>query len=305
MIKFEVIPIELRQLEYFLAVSKELHFTKAAEKLNISQPSLSQQIRALEHEVGMPLFDRIGKKISLTEAGKILLSHSKTIFHEVEQARSAIQDLNGLQYGSLTIGSLLTVVNYLLPPTLLHFNTLYPNIELSVLGLRTGEIREKLLQNELDIGITFLPVQDKEIVSIPLYKSELTLVIPIGHPLSELDHVSIKELQNYPLILLPKNFYLTELLTTYCQNFSFKPKPILEISTMESLIQMVSKGMGITVLPKPYIDFLQNENIQAIKIEDPTPTIDIGLIYRKDKYMCAATREFIEQLKITVHSLQN
>lgn len=88
MIKLEVISIELRQLEYFLAVSKELHFTKAAEKLNISQPSLSQQIRALEHEVGMPLFDRIGKKISLTEAGRVLLSHSKTIFHEVEQARS-------------------------------------------------------------------------------------------------------------------------------------------------------------------------------------------------------------------------
>ncbi|TKI92076.1 LysR family transcriptional regulator, partial [Bacillus cereus] len=124
------------------------------EKLNISQPSLSQQIRALEHEVGMPLFDRIGKKISLTEAGKILLSHSKTIFHEVEQARSAIQDLNGLQQGSLTIGALLTVLNYLLPLTILNFNNLYPNIELSVLGLRTGDIREKLLRNELDIRIT-------------------------------------------------------------------------------------------------------------------------------------------------------
>lgn len=74
---------------------------------------------------------------------------------------------------------------------------------------------------------------------------------------------------------------------------------------MESLIQMVSKGMGITVLPKPYIDFLQNKNIQAIKIENPTPIIEIGLIYRKDKYMCAATREFIEQLKITVRSFQN
>ncbi|MED1575490.1 LysR family transcriptional regulator substrate-binding protein, partial [Bacillus paranthracis] len=73
----------------------------------------------------------------------------------------------------------------------------------------------------------------------------------------------------------------------------------------ESLIQMVSKGMGITVLPKPYIDFLQNKNIQAIKIENPTPTIEIGLIYRKDKYMCAATREFIKQLKLTVHSSQN
>ena len=95
-------------------------------------------------------------KISLTEAGKILLSHSKTIFHEVEQARSAIQDLNGLQQGSLTIGALLTVLNYLLPLTILNFNNLYPNIELSVLGLRTGDIREKLLRNELDIGITFL-----------------------------------------------------------------------------------------------------------------------------------------------------
>lgn len=300
-----MIPIELRQLKYFLAVSKELHFTKAAEKLNISQPSLSQQIRALEHELGMPLFDRIGKKISLTEAGKILLLHTKTIFREIEQTRSAIQDLNGLQHGSLTIGSLLTVVNYLLPPAILNFNKLYPNIELSVLGLRTGDIREKLLQNELDIGITFLPVQDKEIVSIPLYKSELTLVVPTGHTLTERSHISIVELQDYPLILLPQNFFLTELITSHCQQFDFTPKPILEISTMESLIQMVSKGMGITVLPKPYIDFLQNTNIQALKIKDPTPTIDIGLIYRKDKYMCAATRAFIEQLKITVHSLQN
>ena len=201
-----MIQIELRQLEYFLAVSKELHFTKAAEKLNISQPSLSQQIRSLEHEVGMPFSIEL-VKISLTEAGRILLLHSKTIFHEIEQARSAIQDLNGLQQGSLTIGSLLTVVNYLLPPAILNFNNLYPNIELSVLGLRTGDIREKLLQNELDIGITFLPVQDKEIISTPLYKSELIIVVPTGHQLAEHNHVSIAELQNYPLILLPKNFF--------------------------------------------------------------------------------------------------
>ncbi|RFT67664.1 LysR family transcriptional regulator [Bacillus clarus] len=304
MIKLEVISIELRQLEYFSAVAKELHFTKAAEKLNISQPSLSQQIRALEHEIGMPLFDRIGKKTSVTEAGKILLSHSKAIFQEVEQARAAILDLHGLEQGKLTIGSLLTVVNYLLPPTILNFNKLYPNIELSILGLRTGEIRKRLLQNELDIGITFLPVQDKEVISIPLYQSELTLVVPVGHELTKCNSVSFEVLQNYPIILLPSNFHLTELITSHCQNFNFTPKPILEISTMESLIQMVSKGMGITALPKPYIDFLQNEHIQAIKIENPTPKIEIGLIYRKEKYMNAATREFIEQLKRSVHSFQ-
>ncbi|EEM02165.1 LysR family transcriptional regulator [Bacillus pseudomycoides] len=299
-----MIPIELRQLEYFVAVSNELHFTKAAEKLNISQPSLSQQIRALEHEIGMPLFDRIGKKISLTEAGRILLSHSKKVFHEVEQAYAAIQDLNGLQQGKLTIGALLTTVNYLLPPAILNFNALYPNIELSVLGLRTGEIREKLLQNELDIGITFLPVQDKEIISIPLYQNELTLVVPTNHELTQHTTVTMGVLQKYPIILLPKNFFLTQLIRSHCQNFNFTPKPILEISTMESLIHMVSKGMGITVLPKPYIDFLQSNSIQAIKIKNPTATIEIGIIYRKDKYMCAATRMFIEQLQKIVASFQ-
>ncbi|PEP48363.1 LysR family transcriptional regulator [Bacillus pseudomycoides] len=299
-----MIPIELRQLEYFVAVSNELHFTKAAEKLNISQPSLSQQIRALEHEIGMPLFDRIGKKISLTEAGRILLSHSKKVFHEVEQAYAAIQDLNGLQQGKLTIGALLTTVNYLLPPAILNFNALYPNIELSVLGLRTGEIREKLLQNELDIGITFLPVQDKEIISIPLYQNELTLVVPINHELTQHTTVTMGVLQKYPIILLPKNFFLTQLIRSHCQNFNFTLKPILEISTMESLIHMVSKGIGITVLPKPYIDFLQSNSIQAIKIKNPTATIEIGIIYRKDKYMCAATRMFIEQLQKIVASFQ-
>ncbi|PEJ21532.1 LysR family transcriptional regulator [Bacillus pseudomycoides] len=299
-----MIPIELRQLEYFVAVSNELHFTKAAEKLNISQPSLSQQIRALEHEIGMPLFDRIGKKISLTEAGRILLSHSKKVFHEVEQAYAAIQDLNGLQQGKLTIGALLTTVNYLLPPAILNFNALYPNIELSVLGLRTGEIREKLLQNELDIGITFLPVQDKEIISIPLYQNELTLVVPTNHELTQHTTVTMGVLQKYPIILLPKNFFLTQLIRSHCQNFNFTPKPILEISTMESLIHMVSKGMGITVLPKPYIDFLQSNSIQAIKIKNHTATIEIGIIYRKDKYMCAATRMFIEQLQKIVASFQ-
>ncbi|PED05668.1 LysR family transcriptional regulator [Bacillus pseudomycoides] len=299
-----MIPIELRQLEYFVAVSNELHFTKAAEKLNISQPSLSQQIRALEHEIGMPLFDRIGKKISLTEAGRILLSHSKKVFHEVEQAHAAIQDLNGLQQGKLTIGALLTTVNYLLPPAILNFNELYPNIELSVLGLRTGEIREKLLQNELDIGITFLPVQDKEIISIPLYQNELTLVVPTNHELTQHTTVTMGVLQKYPIIFLPKNFFLTQLIRSHCQNFNFTPKPILEISTMESLIHMVSKGMGITVLPKPYIDFLQSNSIQAIKIKNPTATIEIGIIYRKDKYMCAATRMFIEQLQKIVASFQ-
>src|SRR5699024_3949932 len=107
--------MELRQLEYFTAVSNELHFSRAAEKLNIAQPTLSQEIKTLEDEMGIPLFDRIGKKTALTEVGKILLHHSQRVFFEIEQAQAALRDLNGLQTGKLMIGSLMTCVNYLLP----------------------------------------------------------------------------------------------------------------------------------------------------------------------------------------------
>src|SRR5690625_3033371 len=132
--------MELKQLEYFMVLCKELHFTRAAEKIGIAQPSLSQQIRLLEHEVGTPLFDRVGKKNVLTEAGKILLHHSYNIFHELSQARAAISELQGLERGTLKIGALLTVVNYLLPPTVIGFHNSYPNVDLSILGLRTGDI---------------------------------------------------------------------------------------------------------------------------------------------------------------------
>src|SRR5699024_9966723 len=110
-----------------------------------------------------PLFDRLGKKIALTEAGKILLNHSQRIFYELEQAKAAIRDLNGLERGRLTVGSLLTCMYYLLPQPILTFKQLYPNIELSVLGLKATEVQKSLHENELDLGITFLPVIDDDL----------------------------------------------------------------------------------------------------------------------------------------------
>jgi len=118
--------VELKQLEYFMTLSQELHFTRAAEKLSITQPSLSQQIRLLEHEIGMPLFDRVGKKTMLTEAGRALLHHGYNVFHELSQARAVISELQALKRGTLKIGALLTVVNYLLPPTVMRFHNSYP-----------------------------------------------------------------------------------------------------------------------------------------------------------------------------------
>ncbi|GED13490.1 LysR family transcriptional regulator [Aneurinibacillus migulanus] len=297
--------MELRQLEYFMAVCKELHFTRAAEKLGISQPSLSQQIRLLEHYIGTPLFDRIGKKTALTEAGRILLLHSYKVFHELEQARSAIGELQGLERGKIRIGALLTVVNYLLPPTLLEFHKKYPKIEMSVLGLRTGDIRQKLLENELDLGIVFLPMKDKEFETISLYNEDLSLAVSIhDEHFNNEEEVCLDILRKVPTILLPENYYLRQLINKYCIDyFGFQPQPIFEMTTMESLINMVAEGVGVTVLPKPYLEYLKNDRIKMISLVTPTPTRQVGIIYQKDKHMCAATHTFIKQITDIAESI--
>jgi len=292
--------MELKQLEYFMAVCRELHFTRAAEKLGIAQPSLSQQIRLLEHEIGTPLFDRIGKKTVITEAGKTLLHHGYNVFHELSQARAAISELQGLKRGMLKIGALLTVVNYLLPPTVIAFHRSYPNVELSVLGMRTGDIYDGLLQNELDLGIVFLPMEHDDLETIPLYKQNLALAAPVDHAVANEPFVTLDILRETPSVLLPGTYFLRQLINEKCRTLEFSPQPVMEMTTMESIINMVGKGVGITILPKAYLDYIDNKEIRTIPIQNPALTTQIGVVYRKNKYLCAASRVFMEQLIATV-----
>jgi len=297
--------MELRQLEYFMAVCEEMHFTRAAEKLNIAQPTLSQQIKSLEGEIGIPLFDRIGKRIALTEAGKILLDHCRRIFYEVEQAQLALRDLNGLGRGKLAVGTLLTCVSYLLPPAILQFKQLYPNIELSVFGMRSGEIEKGIMENELDLGITFLPVENEEMESIPLFTEELSLAVPITSSLATETEVGLETLKDVPIVLLPQNYFLRQLIEKYCNEIGFSPNPTLEMTTLESLMQMVAEGVGVTILPAPYLDYLSNDRIAHVKLCNPTPTRTIGFVYRKNKFMCTATRAFMQQVIETSQRIES
>jgi DNA-binding transcriptional LysR family regulator len=294
--------MELKQLEYFMTLCQELHFTRAAEKLGITQPSLSQQIRLLEHEIGMPLFDRVGKKTLLTEAGRALLHHGYNVFHELDQARAAISELQGLKRGTLKIGALLTVVNYLLPPTVIGFHQAYPHVELSVFGMRTGDIYSGLLQNELDLGIVFLPMEHEDLESIPLYKENLALAIAADHPSAQDEYATLELLKEIPSVLLPNTYFLRQVINEQCRMLGFTPQPVLEMTTMESIITMVGEGVGATLLPKGYLDYIANPRIRTIPLQNPPLTTQIGVVYRKNKHLCAASRIFMEQLVSTVQS---
>ncbi|CAM2858901.1 LysR substrate-binding domain-containing protein [Paenibacillus sediminis] len=285
--------MEHRLLEYFLAVSEELHFTKAAEKLGISQPTLSQQIRLLEEELGTPLFQRVGKKNYLTQAGQILLNHTYRVFNELEQAKAEINGLKGMQRGKLSIGC---SGNHLLTNSIISFHKEYPGIELSVIELATEETREGLLNNRLDLGVVFLPLKDEQLESIPLYQEELVLVVSHEHELAAEKSIKLEFLKDIPVILLPKKFLVRKMIDFYCNEIGVKLKPILEMSTLESLLQMATHNFGATVVPRSYMQNNQNNQVQLIPIVDPIPQKQIGVVYHKDTYMSSAINAFIHHL---------
>lgn len=292
--------MELKQLRYFIVLCEELHFTRAAEKLGIAQPSLSQQIQLLEKEVGTPLIDRIGKKNVITEAGQVLLKHSYQIFHELSQAEAAMSEIQGLEKGRLQIGALLTVVNYVLPPSVLQFHEAYPNIELSIQGLRTGDIIKALLQNELDLGILALPVMHEDLETIPLFKENLVLVAHVEDSIHKEKAVSLDILQELPSILLPNHYFIRQTINEQCERFSFTPKPVMEMTTMESIVNMVAHQAGVTILPEGYVDYIRHPELRKVPITDPALTREVGIVYRKNKFLCAASRVFMEQLIETI-----
>src|SRR5699024_9268797 len=297
--------MEIKQLEYFMAVCKELHFTRAAEHLNISQPALSQQIRILENEMGMPLFNRIGKQISITEAGKVLLNHGQNIFFEVEKVRNHLDDLQNLDTGRVNIGGFLTVVTHLLPSAILRYHYLYPGIKLSVLGLRSDEIYKQLIDRDLDLGILMQDVENKyenNLQSIPLFTEKLALAVPATHWLADKDSVSLQVLKETSNILFPRTYHTRQILDDYCYSLGFELHPFLEMTTMESIMTMIASGAGVSVLSTAYLKFKRFKNIKIIPIEGLAPIGNLHIYYSSDKYISRATNAFIDEL---LFSIQN
>src|SRR5699024_3077555 len=190
-----------------------------------------------------------------------------------------------------------TCANYLLPPAILNFKQLYPNVELTVLGLRMGDIVKGLLENELDLGVAFLPVDNEDIDAISLFTEELSLAVPVNHPLTRLKTVQMTSLVDESFILLPENYFLRQLIDQYFTDLDMSITPILELTMMESYVLMVVEGIDMTSLHKPYLDILENDQITTVQIQEQTPTKEVCFVFRKEKIMCKTTRTFKQQVR--------
>src|ERR1700730_9168232 len=244
--------MEIHQLAYFESVSRHLRFTRAAEELHVAQPSVSQQIRKLETELGAPLFHRMKRQVALTEAGKTFLPHARAVLRRLDEARLEVQELSGLRKGTLAVGAPPSVGTHLLPRALAAFSRLHPGITLTFREAGSRTLLKLLEEGELDMAVVIQPIRHPVLETLPLLEEELLLVVPRDHPLaSGRRRVPMAQLREEPFVMLREGAYdLRDQTLAACRRAGFEPLVALDGGEMDSMLRFVAAGLGLAILPE-------------------------------------------------------
>jgi len=293
--------MEFRHLRYFLAVADALHFTKAAEALPVSQPALSAQIKQLEQEVGVPLFDRVGRSVQLTRAGSIFREHARRALREMELAQVAIAEEEGLQRGTLTVGVVQTVNAYLVPEIVGRFSSLHPHVALKLDELSGPDIEAGVKSGLLELGIGFVPAGSDRIETQPLLEENFVLILSPRHHFAARRHLPLASLADEPLVLLPDIFCTRRLLNASFEQAGIVPKVTVEMNSIEGILATVKTSKLATVLPRVSLGLEGNDGLRGIPLTNPTPRRGLGLLWKKGGYRSGAAQALADQVRVVVN----
>jgi len=279
-------------------LSKELHFTKAAEKLGISQPTLSHQIKMLEKEIGYSLFNRVGKKVELTKVGEIVQQEALNIQGSILSISSQITALSNVEIGELKIAVLPGEITDLVSTLCIQFNQLYPNIK--VIIETTDQVEKAVLQNQADFGIDFHLTPNDLLQVTKLYDEDFYL---ISNQRNKEQNVSFSSVLDYPLILFPSMHQCRKLLNKASNEVGKPLEPIVETSSIRSILNLVRHGVGRSIVSRTLYDFYETEDLFFQHIEKPSLSRAVYLIMKKDCFINYAAREYIKLLVREIEKL--
>jgi DNA-binding transcriptional LysR family regulator len=286
--------MELRHLRYFEAVARHSHVTRAAAELHIAQPALSKQISQLEAELGVALFDRVGRSVRLTEAGEALLPHARAVMAQVDAARVEMAERIGLRRGRATVGTTPTVGVRLLPQALANFAQRYPGIELRLHEAGVQTLMDLLETGALDVAIVTLPVADEALTVVPLLTEELVLVVADKHLLAQQNTVRMEDLADERWVLSPENYDLREATLNACEKAGFVPRIVLDGSEMDTLLRLVAAGVGISLVPRLAVQ--QGDGLAMVGISGMQLQRSLGVVWHGDRVAVPAARALREFL---------
>ncbi len=288
--------MELHQLRYFVAVAETGNFTRAAERCNVTQPSLSQQIINLEQELSHKLFHRLGRKAVLTEAGAVFLERARRILFEVDDSTRELQDSPGLER-RITIGAITTLAPYLIPQLLALCKARLPHLQVNLREDFRPDLTKAVLDGELDLAIVSLPVKDPQIAVEPLFDETLMLVVGKPHPLASKPVVTTEDLADQTFILLGSGSSLAGQIRRFCGDHNFEPKIGFHCAQVATVKALVALGVGISILPQIALAPEDRSRLIVKTFADRNPTRQIGVIRHMQRYQSLGAEQFISLLR--------
>lgn len=283
--------VELRHLRYFVAVAEELHFGRAAARLYMAQPPLSQQIQQLEREVGVKLLERTNRRVRLTEAGAAFLDDARTILARLDEATVRARRIAQGEEGWLGIGFVGSAMYDLVPTILRHFQERHPRIELVLSELTWREQREALQERRIHVGIARIParplMQEEGLILETIAEEPLIVAAPAASPVAQSaveDTIAIESLAEEPFVIFPRQSESSyaRYLVQICEEAGFHPHIVQEVGELQTAVSLVAAGIGVTLVPAPVRD-LRRVGVHYLTLREPAPTITLTLAYRTDE----------------------
>lgn len=282
--------MDFLQLRYFQVVARLENITRAAEELHIAQPSLSKTIARLEESLGVPLFERHGRRIRLNQFGKSFLKRVERSFNELEEGQRELTDLAGLERGSITVGS---TTSRLLPKLFSEYLTHHPCVKFRLHQvLQQLEIQKLLINGDIDLCISSLPINQLEIHCEPLISEEVFLAVPSGHHLAGRRSIQLKEIAAEPLIYYTSECGLREIMDNFCLEANFVPNIAFECTTPEVMCGLVKAGFGSAFIPAYLWKIINTDSVAKLQIENPSCRRTIWFSWAKEHYLSLAACDF-------------
>ncbi|MFE7719509.1 transcriptional regulator CynR [Nocardia rhizosphaerihabitans] len=283
--------MELRHIRYLLAVADHGNFTRAAEALHISQPTLSQQIKQLERLLGVQLLDRSGRTVRLTDAGQVYAEHVRTALRDLEAGERAVHDVQDLARGHLRVAMTPTITAYLIGPLMDRFHRAHPNVTVAVTETTQDRLEEDLLADALDLGIAFSGTHTAGIDCTALFTEDLSLVVGADHALAaHPGPLPIGDLAVQPLALLSRDFATRAYIDDYLADCGVAPRIAIEANSISALVEFTRRGTLGTVLPDAIAR--AHPDLRPVALEPALPSRTVELLRRGTAYHSAAARAF-------------
>jgi DNA-binding transcriptional LysR family regulator len=285
--------MDLRQLRFFVAIAEERNFTRAAERLHIAQPAVSVAIRNLEEQLGLSLFSREGKKVTLTAEGEVFLGHAREILARVHNAEREMGEMRGLEMGQVRIGVPAQLGSYYFPQLLFAFKQRYPKLRCGVYEYGTRRIGELLSKGALELGVVTTSTAPADLEVRPFLQEEMVACVPADHPFARQATVSHQEFAAQPLVLFERNYFHREVISQTSEHSGTTPSIVFETNLIPLIKYLVRKGVGITTLLRRVIQ--EEPDLVGVPFVPPI-SFELAIAWEKDSSLSKANQAFVDFL---------